>query len=69
MILDRLTHDAALSRRTFLTVGAALGGGLLIGVGSVAVPDMASAAGAEGGQSFVPNAFVRAGGAVRFGGA
>ena len=61
MIFDRLMHEAhpALSRRTFLSVGAALGGGLLIGVGLVAAPDEAAAAGAAGGPSFAPNAFVR----------
>jgi isoquinoline 1-oxidoreductase beta subunit len=57
MILDRLTDEThtVLSRRTFLTVGAALSGGLMIGVGLIAAPDEAGAA--EG--TLAPNAFVR----------
>ncbi len=57
MILDRLADEThpVLSRRTFLTVGAALSGGLMIGVGLIAAPDEAGAA--EG--TFAPNAFVR----------
>ena len=58
MILDRLTQEAppALSRRSFINVGAALGGGLVLGVGLVAAPDEATAA--AGAPSFAPNAFV-----------
>jgi isoquinoline 1-oxidoreductase beta subunit len=57
MIFDRLMQEAdpTLSRRSFLTVGAALGGGLVVGVGVEAAPDEAAAA----GPSFAPNAFVR----------
>jgi isoquinoline 1-oxidoreductase beta subunit len=61
MILDRLLLETnpALSRRSFLTVGAAFGGGLVIGVGLVAAADEAAAAGGAGEQTFAPNAFVR----------
>ena len=61
MILDTLQDDALLSpsRRVFLSVGAALGGGLLIGVGLGAMPEAAEAAGNQAGPAFVPNAFVR----------
>jgi isoquinoline 1-oxidoreductase beta subunit len=61
MILDRLTPpeaDATLSRRGFLSVGAALGGGLLIGVGLGAAPSTADAAGPTLAP-WAPNAFVR----------
>jgi isoquinoline 1-oxidoreductase subunit beta len=46
--------DQSLSRRKFLRVGAAVGGGLMIGVRFPTASDNAEAAGA-----FVPNAFVR----------
>ncbi|MDP9896053.1 CO/xanthine dehydrogenase Mo-binding subunit [Variovorax boronicumulans] len=61
MILDRLTTpeaDTALSRRGFLSVGAALGGGLLIGVGFGAAPSTADAAGPTAAP-WALNAFVR----------
>jgi len=56
VIFDRLMQetDPALSRRSFLTVGAALGGGLVVGVGVPAAPAEAAAA----GPAFAPNAFV-----------
>jgi CO/xanthine dehydrogenase Mo-binding subunit len=61
MIFDRLNDDAppSPSRREFLTVGAALGGGLLIGVGIGAVPETAEAAPNPAAPTFAPNAFVR----------
>lgn len=65
MLIDRLTEHApvdspALSRRGFLSIGAALGGGLLIGVGLGAMPDAAEAAGASAGTPpWTPNAFVK----------
>jgi CO/xanthine dehydrogenase Mo-binding subunit len=60
MILDRLLQDAGprLSRRSLLTVSAALGGGLLIGVGLV-TPDEVQAAADPAPRPFAPNAFVR----------
>ena len=60
MIFDRLMQEThpLLSRRSFLSVGAALGGGLVIGVGLGAAPDEAAAAGGAAGPSFAPNAFV-----------
>jgi isoquinoline 1-oxidoreductase subunit beta len=61
MILDRLMDPAAgpaLSRRGLLTVGAALGGGLMIGVGFAAAGPEGAAEGAMAAP-FAPNAFVR----------
>ena len=62
MHTDRTLSDAgrvtqtlskgALSRRTFITSGAAVGGGLLLGIGL-------HAPGAAAAGSFAPNAFVR----------
>src|SRR5882672_9826548 len=60
MIFDRLMDSAAgpaLSRRSLLSVGAALGGGLLIGVGTAT--EAAQAAEGASAAPFVPNAFVR----------
>jgi isoquinoline 1-oxidoreductase beta subunit len=56
MILDRLAGhvNPNLSRRTFLSVGGALGGGLLIGIGLGVTPQTTLAA----GDSWSPNAFV-----------
>ena len=62
MIIDRLMDHAAgpaLSRRSLLTVGAALGGGLLIGVGFGSATEPALAAEGASVASFAPNAFVR----------
>jgi hypothetical protein len=61
MILDRLLPDAEprLSRRSLLTVGAALGGGLLIGVGLVTTAEEVQAAADPAPRPFAPNAFVR----------
>ncbi len=61
MILDQLTKEtgATLSRRGFISVGATLGGGLLIGVGFGAAPSAAEAAGAAGSAPWAPNAVVR----------
>jgi CO/xanthine dehydrogenase Mo-binding subunit len=63
MILDRLMdHEArspALTRRSFLTVGAAVGGGLAIGVGFGTAADAAAAGASGAAPSFTPNAFVR----------
>src|SRR5262245_13766171 len=68
MIPNRLTCNAAdldgstpangLSRRTFLKVGLASGGGLLLGVG---LPAFFGGAMAAGSRSFAPNAFIRVG--------
>lgn len=57
MIVDRLQLETgpALSRRTFITVGASLGGGLLIGAGFTVASDEVQAA----TTSFAPSAFVR----------
>jgi CO/xanthine dehydrogenase Mo-binding subunit len=59
MIFDRLLMNDApdLSRREFLTVSAAVGGGLLIGVGMSTATENSRAA--SGDPAFVPNAFVR----------
>jgi isoquinoline 1-oxidoreductase subunit beta len=51
---------ALISRRTFLIAGAAVGGGLLIGVGlSSALSSQAKAADTAGSPAFSPSAFVR----------
>src|SRR6202035_2962643 len=60
--VDRTTggSGAPVSRRTFLMAGAAVGGGLLIGVGfGAAATAPAKAADAAGSPAFSPNAFVR----------
>ncbi len=70
MIFDPIAEDTVrgaagpsggtLSRRTFLMAGAAVGGGLLIGVGfGAAATAPAKAAGVVGSAAFSPNAFVR----------
>jgi len=65
MLSDRLTElladdaDATVSRRTFLSAGAAVGGGLLIGVGFAAAPGKAVGASNAAAPAFAPNAFVR----------
>src|SRR5256885_754986 len=70
MIFDHIAEDTVrgaagpsggtLSRRTFLMAGAAVGGGLLIGVGfGAAATAPAKAAGVVGSAAFSPNAFVR----------
>ena len=62
MIFDRLMDPVAgpaLSRRGLLTVGAALGGGLLIGIGLGAATEPARAAEGASTATFTPNAFVR----------
>jgi isoquinoline 1-oxidoreductase beta subunit len=61
MIFDRLMDDVGptLSRRSLLSVGAAVGGGLLIGVGLGFTADSAEAAGAPAAAAWAPNAFVR----------
>ena len=66
MLSDRLTElladdaDATVSRRTFLSAGAAVGGGLLIAVGFAAVPGTSAAAAPNAAApAFAPNAFVR----------
>ncbi len=60
MITDRISGDAGatLSRRGFLSVGGALGGGLLIGVGLGLAAEPAGAANAAAAP-WSPNAFVR----------
>jgi isoquinoline 1-oxidoreductase subunit beta len=60
MIFDRLLNEpcADPSRRTFLSVASAVGGGLLIGVGVGATPGAAAAVGTVG-PSFEPSAFIR----------
>ena len=59
-LIDFLPHhgETAISRRSLLTAGAAVGGGLLIGVGFAAASG-ASAAQPGTAADFVPNAFVR----------
>src|SRR5260370_5374895 len=59
MILDRLLRNDAtsMSRREFLTVSAALGGGLLIGVGVGTAAENSLAPSSD--EVFAPNAFVR----------
>jgi isoquinoline 1-oxidoreductase subunit beta len=59
MILDRLLKEDApdMSRREFLTVSAAVGGGLLIGVAMGTAAEGARAA--SGNEVFAPNAFVQ----------
>jgi isoquinoline 1-oxidoreductase beta subunit len=64
MIADRLEDHlfhksgAAITRRSVLTVGAAAGGGLLVGVGFALAPQRSEAL-APGAVAFTPNAFVR----------
>jgi isoquinoline 1-oxidoreductase subunit beta len=65
MMLDRMiglvegNSDVSLSRRRFLSVSAALGGGLLIGFATGPAVDSAEAAHNVIGQTFTPNAFIR----------
>ncbi|MDB6002605.1 MAG: tat (twin-arginine translocation) pathway signal sequence domain protein [Rhizobacter sp.] len=64
MIFDRWveqTSEAAggMSRRSFLSAGVAVGGGLVIGVSLAGLAEPAEAAQAAGQQAFAPNAFVR----------
>jgi isoquinoline 1-oxidoreductase beta subunit len=65
MIEDRIAQHLArasgggLSRRALLTAGAAVGGGLLIGVGVAAGAESTAAPGRDGQSGFAPNAFVR----------
>jgi len=65
MITDRLTDylscdaGASISRRSLLTAGAAVGGGLLIGVGFAVTSESAQAAQPGVAPAFAPNAFVR----------
>jgi isoquinoline 1-oxidoreductase beta subunit len=69
MILDQLTSRTAgsgrspsadsLSRRGFLQIGAAAGGGLMLGV---SLPFASGAAEAADADSFAPDAFIRIGG-------
>jgi CO/xanthine dehydrogenase Mo-binding subunit len=65
MILDRMVDavetdpDVSVSRRSFLTASAALGGGLLIGFTSGPSIGAAEAAESAAGQTFAPNAFIR----------
>jgi len=65
MILDRIDDvpardsDMNLSRRQFLSAGAALGGGLLIGFGTGRSVGAAGAAGKIASEPFTPNAFIR----------
>src|SRR4029450_9353684 len=54
----RTSRTANLSRRAFLTAGAAAGGGLLLGVH---LPALTRDANAGDGGTFAPNAFVRIG--------
>ena len=58
---DNASADSApISRRTFLMAGAAIGGGLLIGVGfGPVLSSQAKAADTAGLPAFSPNAFVR----------
>ena len=59
MILDRLAAPAvgpSLSRSSFLQVGAATGGGLILSVSRLFAGSKAEATGADG---FAPNAFIR----------
>ena len=55
---DSAAESVRPSRRTFLAVGAAAGGGLLL---SVSMPGWIGAADAADAASFAPNAFVRIG--------
>ena len=53
-----LVRAGSLSRRRFLKAGAALGGGLILGLRLPLPNGVAEAAGADG---FAPNAFIRVG--------
>ncbi|MGB8901144.1 MAG: twin-arginine translocation signal domain-containing protein [Methylocella sp.] len=50
--------EGGLSRRTFLSAGAAAGGGLLL---SFSLPEFMSNAEAADAKGFAPNAFIRIG--------
>jgi isoquinoline 1-oxidoreductase subunit beta len=54
-----MSREPAVSRRTFLGVSAAAGGGLLLGFRLPALVRPAAAAGAETAEAFAPNAFIR----------
>jgi isoquinoline 1-oxidoreductase beta subunit len=54
-----MSREPAVSRRTFLGVSAAAGGGLLLGFRLPALVRPAAAAGAETAETFAPNAFIR----------
>lgn len=56
---DRSRSDAAVSRRTFLRVGAAAGGGLLLSFALPAMVGHAAAAHLPAAAGFAPNAFIR----------
>ena len=53
---DRPPPASGLSRRNFLQVGVAAGGGLLL---SLSLPALTGSADAADATSFVPNAFIR----------
>jgi isoquinoline 1-oxidoreductase beta subunit len=59
MTLDQSGSANGVSRRTFLQVGAAAGGGLML---SLSLPFANGGAAAAGADGFAPNAFVRIGG-------
>ncbi len=52
-------HQAGVSRRTFLRVGAAAGGGLLLSFRFPALVQSAAAAATPPAETFAPNAFIR----------